>query len=225
MIEYSIVRSKRKTVGIYILKDGSVEVRCPKNTKKDFIEKFIKEKESWITETSQKMKDLKCQRNKFDIKTGDELLFLGNSFSLKRSEDNRCYFDGRNFYAGKNSDCEQMKRDIVKLYKSLAKNVLSEKVKYYAKIMGADVAAVKISSAKTRWGSCSVKNSSNFSWRLILAPEEAVDYVVVHEIAHTFEHNHSKHFWAIVERFVSDYKACRKQLYSLQKKLEAEDWD
>lgn len=84
--------------------------------------------------------------------------------------------------------------------------------------------AVKVGSANTRWGSCSGKNSLNFTWKLILASEAAVDYVVVHELCHILQHNHSARFWQEVGRVLPDYKEREKLLRQLQKRLVTEDW-
>ena len=86
-------------------------------------------------------------------------------------------------------------------YIRLARDIFTRKAEYYA-----------IREQKTRWGSCSSKGNLNFNWRLILAPEEVLDYVVVHELAHRREMNHSKAFYAIVESVLPDYKQPKKWL-------------
>jgi len=98
-------------------------------------------------------------------------------------------------------------------------------VEHYAGLMSASPTAVKINGAKTRWGSCSAKKSLNFSWRLVMADDSVIDYVVVHELAHITEMNHSARFWAIVAGVLPDYKERQKQLKALQKRLNAEDWE
>ena len=94
-----------------------------------------------------------------------------------------------------------------------------------ALVMGVAPTGIKITGAKTRWGSCSSKNSINFSWRLVMADDEIIDYVIVHELAHIKELNHSPRFWAVVEGTLPDYKSRRSRLKLLQKKLAAEDWE
>lgn len=104
-------------------------------------------------------------------------------------------------------------RDIEELKKT-AKKVLTEKVAYYADIMGLKYGRIYITSAKTRFGSCSSKGNIAFSYRLMLYPEEAVDYVVVHELAHLVQMNHSPAFYKIVEKVLPDYKRRKKLLKS-----------
>ncbi len=90
--------------------------------------------------------------------------------------------------------------------------VITEKVNYYAPIMGVEPAGITITSAATRFGSCSGKNRISFSWRLADYPESAVDYVVVHELAHIRHHNHSADFYAFIASVMPDYKEREKLL-------------
>ena len=93
-----------------------------------------------------------------------------------------------------------------------AKEVLPQRVAYFAHLMGVKPAQVKITGARTRWGSCSGRGNLNFSWRLMLADEREIDYVVVHELAHLREMNHSPRFWAVVEAVMPDYRERKKSL-------------
>ncbi len=93
-----------------------------------------------------------------------------------------------------------------------AKTELPLKVERYAKLMGLYPAGIKITSARTRFGSCSGKNSICFSWRLMEYPEEAIDYVVVHELAHIAEKNHGPSFWKLVGKYMPDYPERRALL-------------
>ena len=96
----------------------------------------------------------------------------------------------------------------------LAKEILPGKTAYYAHVMGLKYNAVRITGAKTRFGSCSTKGNISYSYRLMAYPEEAIDYVVVHELAHLVEMNHSPRFYAVVERVLPDYKT-RKRLLKI----------
>ena len=93
-----------------------------------------------------------------------------------------------------------------------AKMIIPERVAYYAEIMGVKPESVKITSAEKRFGSCSDKGRLCFSYNLMLYPEKAVDYVVVHELAHLTELNHSPAFWRLVEKYMPDYKERRAML-------------
>ena len=94
----------------------------------------------------------------------------------------------------------------------LAKRIIPEKVSHFARIMEVEPTGIKITSAQTRFGSCSAKNALCFSWRVMLYPEKAIDYVVVHELSHIIHHNHSKDFWKTVALYMPDYKEAEKLL-------------
>ncbi len=100
----------------------------------------------------------------------------------------------------------------IKRLQALAKKVIPEKVAYYARVMGVTYGRISIRSQKTRWGSCSREGNLNFNCLLMMAPSEVLDYVVVHELSHRLEMNHSARFWAQVEKVLPDYRVPRKWL-------------
>ena len=93
-----------------------------------------------------------------------------------------------------------------KLLRERAKEILPEKVRYYSPLIGAVPNRITITGARTRFGSCSGKNNISFSFYLMRFPEEAIDYVVVHELCHIIHHNHSKEFYNEIEKILPDYK-------------------
>ena len=99
-----------------------------------------------------------------------------------------------------------------RLYMENARSVFTQKAAYYARIMGVTYGRISIREQKTRWGSCSSAGNLNFNWRLIFAPESVLDYVVVHELAHRKEMNHSRAFYDIVESILPDYRISRRWL-------------
>ncbi len=107
---------------------------------------------------------------------------------------------------------EKISPEEEKLLRKKAKSILPNKTRYYAKIMGLKYGRITITSAKTRFGSCSSKGNISYSFRLMKYPEAAIDYVVVHELAHLVELNHSPRFWAIIASVFPDYKARKKLL-------------
>lgn len=96
--------------------------------------------------------------------------------------------------------------------RELAKKVLPEKTAHYARILGVWPEAITITSARTRFGSCSGRNRISYSWRLMQYPEEAIDYVVVHELCHILHHNHSKAFYDCIETVLPDWRKRRLKL-------------
>ncbi|MCL2339817.1 MAG: M48 family metallopeptidase, partial [Actinomycetia bacterium] len=137
----------------------------------------------------------------------------------------RAYFDGAAFYLPASLTAEQIKTHCLRLYRQLARQGLSARLAFYSRLMGVAPQMIRISGAKTRWGSCSARQTISFSWRLIMASAAVQDYVVVHELAHLREMNHSQRFWQIVEDFLPDYPERQRQLRALQRQLTSENWD
>jgi hypothetical protein len=103
-----------------------------------------------------------------------------------------------------------------------ALKIFPERTAYYAKRMGVTYNRITIREQKTRWGSCSAKGNLNFNWKLVLMPPEVLDYVVVHELAHRREMNHSVRFWKVVEAELPDYQARRALLRQYERRLMTE---
>lgn len=96
--------------------------------------------------------------------------------------------------------------------RALAKIVIPERVRYFGKVMGVSPNSVKINSARTRFGSCSSRGNLNFSCRVMAYSAKAVDYVVIHELAHLTHMDHSKAFWSTVSKYMPDYNVARQEL-------------
>lgn len=106
----------------------------------------------------------------------------------------------------------RLSEDDIKELAKKASQYIPSRVQYFAKIIGVDYGRITIRNQKTRWGSCSSKGNLNFNCMLMLTPPEVIDYVVVHELCHRKEMNHSKAFWSEVEKIIPDYKVYRKWL-------------
>jgi len=224
MIDYTLTRSNRKTAAIYV-RDGFVTVRAPLKMPKRDIDRFVASKEKWITDKLAELRVQLEQREAFTLNYGDALLYRGKGYAIAARSGNRVGFDGAVFYMPPELAPEQIKAACVQIYRMLAKRDLTGKVLDFAKQMGVMPSDVKVNGAKTHWGSCSGKKSINFSWRLIQAADDVIDYVVVHELAHLTEMNHSARFWAIVEGVLPDYKVRKAQLKGLQQRLCVENWE
>ncbi|AWW28017.1 MULTISPECIES: M48 family metallopeptidase [unclassified Acetobacterium] len=222
---YTIKHSKRKTMGLYITKNAEIEVRVPNGTPKKVIADFVNQHQHWINTHYGAVARQAEERANFKLCFGTKLLFLGREFSLVPVEKPTYGYDGQCFYAYAQMSAEELKTSLVGIYRTLAKKVLSTMVEDLGKHMGLKPKAVKINGARTRWGSCSSAGNLNFSWYLVMAEETTIRYVVVHELAHLIEMNHSSHFWKIVEQVLPNYKVEREKLKKLQKKLSVQSWE
>jgi len=224
MNTYTLNRSKRKTLALHV-RNGKVEVRAPVGVSKHDIDKFVTSKEKWITDRLSRAKARQEQCATFTLDYNDLVLYGGKGYPIIAQPGDRVGFDDEKFYMPPDLPPMRIKQACIQIYRLLAKRDLTDKVLGFAKCMGVVPSAVKINGAKTSWGSCSSKRSLNFSWRLMMAEHDVIDYVVVHELAHITEMNHSARFWAIVEGIMPDYKERLQRLKFLQKKLSVEDWE
>ena len=224
MMEYTLIRSRRKTIALCI-HNGAVEVRAPLKMPKSEIDKAIRFKEKWIINKLAEAKERLALRENFKLTYGDAVFYRGQPCIITAQSGNRAGFDENRVCIPADLSAEQIKAVCMQLYYLLAKRDLPAKTYSRAEQMGVQPKAVKINSAKTRWGSCSAKKSINFSWRLIMAEDAVIDYVIVHELAHLIEMNHSARFWSIVNQYLPDFSLRKAKLKELQQKLSKEKWD
>lgn len=210
MIEpFQIIRSRRKTLSISVDCFARLIVRAPLRYEEERIFSFLKEKEAWITRQIQKMEraGMRLPPENLD---GYTFLLLGKSCQIRLVNERYIRFDSENsvvYLPEKNA-----RKRLVSWLKENAERIVRQITEQTARRMGVSYQSVKISSAKTRWGSCSRDNAIRYSFRLLYAPKEVIEYVTVHELAHVKHKNHSPAFWREVERYAPDYKARRKWL-------------
>jgi len=205
-----IIRSRRKTFALVVKPDGSLVVRAPKRATRAQVEQVVADHEGWIRKKQELVKRERVQPPVYQ--EGEQFYFLGKRYPLEIADKppHPLSLNGR-FVMDKVYQAYAEKL-FEAWYRQQAKKLLPERVKVYAERYGYQPTGVGITGARTRWGSCSSRGSLNFSWRLVLAPIEAVDYVVIHELAHLKHRNHSKEFWAEVARMCPDYKKWLKVL-------------
>jgi predicted metal-dependent hydrolase len=205
-----LVRSKRRTLSLIVETDGTLTVRAPARMQETDIRKFIETKAEWIKQKqAEARKAAPVARQYLD---GETFLYLGREIPLQLVPDARPALVMDRVFKLSRSAQGRAASVFETWYKKQARAVLTERVEFYARKYGFDVEKVRISSARTRWGSCSAKKTLSFTWRLVMAPPDVIDYVVVHELCHLRELNHSRAFWAQVEAILPGYKAQRKWL-------------
>ena len=179
------------------------------------IDKFIREKEGWlwrkIRENGERQKAIKEKK----YASGEIFFFLGKPYPLKIEAaapgcDKLAFLCGQFVLA---SDKVSQGRELfVDWYRESAQEYIRARVDHFSGALKLIPRDIKISNARSRWGSCSQDNNLYFSWRLIMAPCPVIDYVVVHEFAHMREKNHSARFWDLVGNTITDYKKHRSWL-------------
>lgn len=203
-----LIRSKRRTLSLEINENAEIIIRAPLKMSGEHINRFITDKNEWIS------KKLNIIRNKqFPIRRyeeGEKFLYLGRFYELKITDTKEFLFE--NNFILPSSKTHKAEKIFTDWYRQRASIIFPERVKFFSDKTGLNYKSVKLSSAKKRWGSCSGKNDLNFTWRLIMAPIEIIDYVVVHELAHTVQKNHSGKFWELVGNILPDFRVRRKWL-------------
>lgn len=211
-------RSKRRTIALIVERDGTLTVRAPMRASQALIQQFIHEKADWITRTREKLKSI-VQTPARQYAEGETFIFLGSSFDLKLVKSQRPSLQFDNGFTLSQTAQKRGATAFTRWYKVRAYEVVSERVAQYAHKYNFTPKQVKISSAKTRWGSCSPDGTLNFTWRLVMAPLDVIDYVVVHELAHLRVKDHSSKFWKLVLAIYPEYRKQRKWLRENGKKL------
>jgi predicted metal-dependent hydrolase len=223
-MNYTLTRSNRRTCAIYI-RTGAVEVRAPLTLSQAAIDRIVNRKADWIARKLAESRTQTDQRSSFVLHYGDNVLYRGREYPITAKPGNQAGFDGASFWMPPDLPPERIKAICALTYRLCAKQTLPKKAADFARRMDVMPASVRINGAKTRWGSCSTKKNVSFSWYLMMADDEIIDYVVIHELAHLTEMNHSPRFWAIVAGVLPDYKARQARLKLLQQRLRTENWD
>lgn len=199
-LDYTIKRSaKRRKLTITVERDRSVVVHAPAGTSDEKIQEIVEAKRQWIFEKTQHdQKYAAAHPPGKELVSGESALYLGRNYRIEVVKDglSEVRFDHRFLIPKKQAG--KRKEVLREWYIAKAKEKILPRVKLHARELGVDYAAAKIVDNRYRWGSCTVKDNVNFNWRLIKAPMFVIDYVIVHELAHLIEANHTPRFWNIV---------------------------
>ena len=208
-----IIRSKRKTLALIVRPDASLLVRAPLRTSNTLIHEFVEKNRAWIERQQAKALAVPPSAPRGYL-PGEKFLYLGTAYPLEIVEEHAAReplrLDGEFKLAASHQGEAALAFE--RWYREQAKQLVPARVELFARQYDLSYKSIGITSARTRWGSCSATGSLSFSWRLILAPLAVVDYVVVHELVHTVVHNHSKRFWQKVGTIMPDYPAHRRWL-------------
>jgi predicted metal-dependent hydrolase len=207
-----IIRSKRRTIALIVDHDGKLIVRAPLRTTLKQIETLVEQKAGWIRSKQELTNTTYARFTPKDYVNGEWFLYLGKAYRLAIVNDSdQSLRLADQFYLSKSvlGHAEQVFKGWYILH---AKVVINERVQWHAANHGFKYRQVNITNAQARWGSCSPRGNLNFSWRLVMAPMQAIDYVVVHELVHLHEKNHSRRFWDKVKIILPDYTSQVKWL-------------
>ena len=212
-----VVRTERKRSATIHLDGLVIKVRVPQSLSENRIRELITKRKPWITSKLRESTKRPPLRSK-EFVSGESFPYLGRNYRLKVvfGEEPSLKMKGGYLVSTvlktDTTPQETTRSMLVSWYRKQAEKRLGEKTDRLAGIVGVSPKSVSVKSYKSRWGSCSVNGDISFNWRIVLAPHRIIDYVVVHELCHLREHNHSPHFWRQVEKHVPDWKECRDWL-------------
>jgi predicted metal-dependent hydrolase len=210
-LKTEIIRSKRRSISMHVTPDKVLVIRAPQRISDREIQKFIENNSEWVEKQVARLPEKAPTKFQRTYKTGDEFWYLGKLHKLEignykeiKIKDDKLLFP--NFLEFR------IQKELQAWYIKTAKQLITDRVDSYAKQMDVSYTALSFSDTKSRWGACSHDNQLQFNWRLIMAPLLTINYVVVHELAHITEKNHSQRFWSIIRFYNPSHKAQIKWL-------------
>ena len=197
-LDYRIIYSNRKTIALLVERDRSIVVRAPIGAPAEAIRQAVEAKKLWLYEKINHSQKYPPKPVRKEFVTGETLMYLGRHYRLEVTDDDEpgVRFQNR-FYISRRHQVNAG-RLMREWYMARAQEKLTPKIRSYAAAMGVAYDRILISDLKMRWASCTPENHLNFNWRIIKAPLFVIDYLIVHELAHLLEPNHTASFWNIV---------------------------
>lgn len=225
MIPYELVRSNRKTISLRIADDGSIVVRAPRRCPRSYIDSFVSSKADWIQSHRAQVLESLAARQDFRLRSGDTLLFCGREYRVQLTEERRGSLDMEaETITLPDLPVRELAPMVERLYRRGGLSWVTERLQFWSEQMNVTFGRVNLSSAVRRWASCSANGDIHVSWLLLFAPPDAIDYVLVHELCHRVEFNHSPAFWRLVARYQPDYPVQKMVLKQLHQQLFAQGW-
>ncbi len=207
----NIIRTNKRTLSLLVNARGELIVRAPYNFPEHRIFDFVREKREWIEK-----KQSQVRSNGFinqNVLNYSVYLFLGKELTPVISTEVKNFYieEGKLFIPAKIQQNKILSK-LERWYKKVAFEVIVERTEHLAKKLRLRPVSININNNKTRWGVCNSKSNIFVNWRAIFLPPDLLDYIIIHELCHLLEFNHTKAFWAIVEQVMPNYSGIRKHL-------------
>ncbi len=215
-IEYTLKRSsKRRSIGLRI-DDNGLTVSVPLRATDSWLHSVLREKADWVVQKLDRWQAKKTPPMQWI--DGEKIPFRGEQFTLCIIPDSfgskpQIHNDELRLHVPSEANPQTIEKQVMQWYRREALRVFEECVEHYAPMLGVSPREVKLSSARTQWGSCTVRGVVRLNWQLVKMPLHLIDYVVVHELAHLVEMNHSPAFWRVVQSACPEYAEWRKELH------------
>ena len=207
-----VIRSKRQSFSLEIKPDGRLIVRAPETATDKQVNAIVAQKTAWILQTRAKVARRFPSAQPRTFTPGDVFWYLGEQYALQLTGRKRPSLELDGVFLLSRSAQDHAKDVFIKWYREETRQITQILIEKYISQNNFKVNQVTITSARTRWGSCSGRNNLNFTYRLSMAPLHVIEYVVIHELAHLKVRNHSSAFWKEVNALWPDYQRDRKWL-------------
>lgn len=213
---YTLLKTRRRSLEIRVVDPDDIRVYAPERARLQDVDRFMTGQLHWIQNTVDTLRAYRQEHARsHPVSDGSMLLYRGEPLTLHIREGARDHVEMREgewtVYASDTGD--QAIRQLLRRHLTeCARREIAQKVKHYAERVGRAPGRIAVRDQRTRWGSCSSKHNLNFNYKLIMAPEEALNYVVIHELCHLYDFNHSARFWARVQSHQPDYPVWKKWL-------------
>jgi predicted metal-dependent hydrolase len=217
-IEFEVIYRRRKTLSLKIEPPGVITVIAPEKTKDSIIIDIVKNKGNWIVKKLSEVKEKECLRRVHAYLMGEDFLYLGLDYALqiiidKTVKKPRLWLEEDLLYITLNeNNPHKIKASLEVWYREKALEKLLERIKHYEEYFKFKPNKVVVKEQHKRWGSCNSKRELFFNWKIIMAPINIIDYIVVHEMSHMIHLNHSKDYWDFVAQILPDHRERREWL-------------
>lgn len=215
-IEYILIQTTRKNVLFQALPEGVTRVYAPRHIKLREIDEMVRQRADQLAEMHKSVdQHIEEDRRNHPVTDGSTLMIEGKAYTLrlKQGKPVRGVTDGGEYRLTLPDTSDPAVRAAIRSTLSVrALERIRSRVNHFAPLIGVQPGRIAIRDQKSRWGSCSSKGNLNFNWKLIMAPPDVLDYVVIHELCHLHEFNHSPRFWQLVYARMPDYESWKKWL-------------
>ena len=220
----------RRSISLTLRVNGEICASAPRSTPVPRIHDFVRAQREWIATHLRRYEELRRAHPEKRFVEGEKFPFLGREIALRFAP---ALGDKQKIFITENELIAQIPASrwptfdrsvahpeaapaIVAHYKSAGRDVLEARARVLAERMNAKPSAITLRSQKTRWGSCTARGRVSLNWRLVFAPIEAIDYVIIHEFSHLVYYNHSHRFWSLVGVYAPEYERWREWLRAHQ---------
>ena len=206
-----LIKESRKTLSLTINNEGELIVKAPKRMSLEDVFRFIEKKQDWIKQKKERV--VSVLENNKKLFSYEQILFLGKLYNVVKVTKIKHAFLEQGFFCMPDKLKEEKYPKTIKEWLNLkAEEVILDRLDYFAELMDLDFNSVRIVNSRAKWGSCDASYNLTFNFKMVMLPPNLIDYVIIHELSHILELNHSPKFWAVVGSIMPTYKKQREML-------------